>query len=631
MVSLPLTAQAPLRQDTLAIEEVTIRRKKTAVRTTEGNININVTGTDHFTGGSVSEILVRNTGIFIKSYGPGGIASATLRGTPASHTQLNWNGVNIGNPMLGQADLSLVPAGFADDLKVYCGGSSLRLNSGGIGGIITLETKPDWQKGDNASFSIEKGSFGKIAGQVKIKAGNSKRQSVTRAFYNSAENDFTYINESAGIEPARERRTFNAIAQKGLMQELFVRGPDGVLSARIWYHSALRELPAPIIIHKTRNDEKQYDRSLKTLVNYERKTGSASIAGGLAAIYDVLNYSNTTTGIDSRNRTASYTASARIETDAGDNLSLLFSAGNEINIVNSNNFGERKLRNVLTVMASARIYPARRLSCELLVRETMLNNRLLLPDLYAGFIFDLGNVNENQLQAGVSRNSRYPSLNDLYWIPGGNPDLGNEVAHAAELTWTTGSKLSDQLALKTGITLFGNAVRNMIKWKPGEFAYWTPVNIGQVNTSGLESVLDLAWSGTLLEAGVKTSYTYVLALNTENHEGTVNPGKNRLTYVPANQINSRLYASYKSFYSHFLANFTGKRFLTPDNASYLPWYVYNDLMLGRKFRAGGTLFDLSITAGNIFNTAYQVVAYYPMPGRSFNFRFTLNLIKQTTR
>jgi len=213
-------------------------------------------------------------------------------------------------------------------------------------------------------------------------------------------------------------------------------------------------------------------------------------------------------------------------------------------------------------------------------------------------------------------------------IPGGNPDLRNEIAHSAELTWATGRKLSDQLALKSGFTLFGSSVRDMIKWTPGGFSYWAPVNIGQVKTAGLEYVLDLSWSGTLFEAGLKTSYNYILALNTENNEGTVNAGNNRLIYVPANQINSRIYASYKSFYSHFLTNFIGKRFLTPDNASYLPWYVYNDLMLGRKFRTGNTEFDLSLTAGNIFNTGYQVVAYYPMPGRSINFRFILNLLKQ---
>ena len=60
--------------------------------------------------------------------------------------RLTWNGININHPMLGQSDLSLIPAGLIDDIQIYYGGASMPLNSGGIGGIINLETKPVWKK-----------------------------------------------------------------------------------------------------------------------------------------------------------------------------------------------------------------------------------------------------------------------------------------------------------------------------------------------------------------------------------------------------------------------------------------------------------------------------------------------------
>ncbi len=46
--------------------------------------------------------------------------------------------------MVGQFDLSLVPAGFIDDVNIYYGGGSMGINSGGFGGVINLETNPGW-------------------------------------------------------------------------------------------------------------------------------------------------------------------------------------------------------------------------------------------------------------------------------------------------------------------------------------------------------------------------------------------------------------------------------------------------------------------------------------------------------
>ena len=64
----------------------------------------------------------------------------------ANHTLIDWNGININSPMLGQSDLSLIPVGLIDDIQIYFGGASMPINNGGIGGTINLETKPVWKK-----------------------------------------------------------------------------------------------------------------------------------------------------------------------------------------------------------------------------------------------------------------------------------------------------------------------------------------------------------------------------------------------------------------------------------------------------------------------------------------------------
>ena len=44
---------------------------------------------------SLSDLLSENTPVFIKNHGRGALASASFRGTAASHTQVNWNGIKI--------------------------------------------------------------------------------------------------------------------------------------------------------------------------------------------------------------------------------------------------------------------------------------------------------------------------------------------------------------------------------------------------------------------------------------------------------------------------------------------------------------------------------------------------------
>ena len=208
----------------------------------------------------------------------GGTATPSFRGTGASHTEIAWNGININNPMLGQSDLSLIPVGLIDDIQIYFGGASMSLNSGGIGGIINLETKPYWKNETLISISPGMGSFGQYSGLAKIKTGNTNFQTVTKYFFQSAENDFRYLNKEFSSVPLWETRINSQVNQQGLIQELYYRRPKSVSSAKIWYQSAYRNLPASLLTQQTNSDEKQFDESLRALLNHDLFHGKTDIS-----------------------------------------------------------------------------------------------------------------------------------------------------------------------------------------------------------------------------------------------------------------------------------------------------------------------------------------------------------------
>ena len=49
----------------------------------------------------MSQLLIQHSPVFIKTFGPGGIATASFRGTTASHTLVLWNGFQLNAPTLG--------------------------------------------------------------------------------------------------------------------------------------------------------------------------------------------------------------------------------------------------------------------------------------------------------------------------------------------------------------------------------------------------------------------------------------------------------------------------------------------------------------------------------------------------
>ena len=65
---------------------------------------------------SLSQLLIQHSPVFIKSSGPGSTASASFRGTTASHTLVLWNGFQLNSPALGEVDFSMIPVFFTVSL-----------------------------------------------------------------------------------------------------------------------------------------------------------------------------------------------------------------------------------------------------------------------------------------------------------------------------------------------------------------------------------------------------------------------------------------------------------------------------------------------------------------------------------
>jgi len=117
---------------------------------------------------SLSEILLSQSPIFVKTYGSGSLATLSFRGTTANHTGIFWNGFSIEPPNIGMTDLSLIPIAFFESIEIQHGGSSSLFGSGNIGGSIHLENNNHFDSGNKYNLALSSGSFGSYFGNIKV-------------------------------------------------------------------------------------------------------------------------------------------------------------------------------------------------------------------------------------------------------------------------------------------------------------------------------------------------------------------------------------------------------------------------------------------------------------------------------
>lgn len=572
---------------------------------------------------TLGELLTASSGISFKNYGPGGISIPSFRGTSASHTAVTWNGITINNPMLGQADFSQLPLAVADNVSLRFGASSMEEDRGGIGGSVSLENKPDWAKGLSASIVTGAGSFGSMLAAAKISGSSSAFHFSTRPYINFSRNDFTYtdrVNSSVAFERKRKNSSF---LQKGAMQEIWFRKGANEVSAIAWYNSTGRKLPGPIIAQSSGSEE-QEDRSLRSVIRYTHTNRNLLFYGTAALVSDWLNYSNILASIDSRNHAVTATLKGGFRFNPGRLSNVDISLGQDIASIESNNYDRTHRRSITTLTASAGSDFGRRLSAAFLARQTLTDGKLLVPDFSMSVRYKIAADEILVLSSSISRNSRLASMNDLYWNPGGNTGLRNEYAWQAETGALSSFSAGERSMISAGITLFRNDIADMIQWLPGHYSYWQPKNVGKARTSGIETRAALSYKAGKYNLKVSASYSLTAARDITDGLAS-EASKLQMLYVPEHQGTLQFSLGNSILNANFANSYTGRRYISPDNSEYLDGYILGSADISYSSVIVRSRVTFSLGADNIYNTDYESVAYYPMPGRSFFIRLKLSI------
>ncbi|MFM7055146.1 MAG: TonB-dependent receptor plug domain-containing protein, partial [Bacteroidota bacterium] len=437
-------------------------------------------------GNNLGELLSQQSALFVKTYGAGGSSTLSSRGTEARHTAVFWNGLNISSPTLGLNDLSLTPVSFCDRILIVRGGSCAINGSSSIGGSVhLLPSEPVFEKRSLFSASADAGSFGIFNTSLSSQWAGKFVESKTQAFYGTANNNFKFINKASRDFP--EQKLANAgYSGFGIMQDLrFKTGNDQYAGLSAWYQTLSREIP-PLMTDPS-SEATQSDSSLRLVGTYKINKHNWGVHANGGIYYEHQRYEDPEYSINSYY--PSRTLTGDIEWRRVLSRSFIFSAGSNY-AASSAKFAEYgtdlRRRELFSIYSGIKFNHLEKLKAQLNFRKEMLyaNAPSFTPQLgLEASIYK----NVVILFSSIGRNYHIPSMNDLYWVPGGNPDLLAEDAWNAELGLEL--KLPTFEKTKIRINAFGSKTENWIRWQPTTGGIYAPDNLRKVETKGGELLI----------------------------------------------------------------------------------------------------------------------------------------------
>lgn len=607
---------------------------------------------------SMADILTFNSPIFVKSYGRATLSTVSFRGTSASHTQVTWNGMRINNPMLGMTDFSMIPSYFIDDASLLHGTSSVNETGGGLGGSIKLSTQPAQADGFGIQYIQGIGSFQTFDEFLRLTYGNRHWQLSTRVVYSTSPNNYRYRNRDKkeniydeqmniiGQYYPTERNRSGSFKDLHLLQEAYYntgRGDKWGLNA--WFIHSNRELPMLTTDYgrESEFENRQREETFRSVASWQHMRSNWQTNAKAGYIHTKLAYDykrdvgNGQMATMTRSRSQVNTLYAQTDGEYHLHNKWLFTASASMhqhfvesrdkNIIRQDGnqaiVGYQKARFELSTSLSAKWRPTDRIGLSAVLRKELYGHQHtpFIPALFFDGV--LSKRGEVVFKASLSRNFRYPTLNDLYFLPGGNPDLKHESGWIYDAGLSFAIAKEERFSLSGSINWFDSHIADWILWLPTTKGFFSPRNVKDVHAYGIEAKADSKASlGKHWHTDISVTYSWTPSINRGQPLTAADRsiGK-QLPYTPRHSATLNARIAWKSWSLLYKWCHYGERYTMSSNDLTLtgkltPYYMSN-LTLEKQTTLSWADLMLKGSINNLFDEEYLSVLSRPMPGINF--------------
>lgn len=600
----------------------------------------------------LTDALHRLPGLNIRDYGgAGGLKTVSVRGFGANHTGVIYDGVVLSDCQSGKIDLSRYSLDNVGSLSVIVGDNSdifvpAKASASAASIVISTLSVPgpddrDW----HLTAQFRTGSWWLLNPYVNLSKTFSRKFSFSLiGEYTHGKNNYPFTLKNGKLI-TRERRN-NSLMNSG-HGELNMRfRPTGAstLDAKLYYYDNDRQLPGAVVLYNPVNHETLRDRNFFGQLTYKNLSLSKFAFQALAKFnWDSSKYQDVDGKYpggqlnDDFYQREVYVSGSALYMPT-DRLSFNYSADYFYNNLTSNEPEDiqvhprrHSLLQSLTgkfknswFQATARIlWSVYKNSVE--HGESARDENKVSPS--ASISVQPFSNSLFFVRASYKNIFRMPTFNDNYYFHMGSVSLKPEDSDQFNigLTYQTPSTRWLNAVIITA-DVYYNHVKNKIVAIPQNMFYWSMMNVGKVRAIGVDLTLNATFN-------IRDNQHIVVAGNYSYQR--VQPRTNKLdddynkqvAYTPKHSGAASV--TWQNPWVDVIFHATGasERFGLNSNmpVSRIDGYVDCGAGLMHNFKFRKHSLDLRVDILNIFDTQYEIVGYYPMPGRSWRATLTFKL------
>jgi vitamin B12 transporter len=544
---------------------------------------------------------------YLRSNGPGMAAGLTQRGFGTTSFQVIRDGFTLNQPMHGQVDLALISVSSLGVAELATSNTSSTFGSAAPGGSLLLGSH--WKQG--WALSHERGPWGYQESSGSFVTQKRRSTFLLNAGSTSSENNYAYVNPDHDTRLRRENSSYD---RSWLQLGSWVNTGNYSLRTSVYAHSANREIPDPITFLGM--EGLQDDEEIRLTTELTGPGNNPNWSFGAQLWQNKLLYNDVWLTDRSYNKVRGASLGIQYELTPTPWFDIVTAIGGETIGVETNNYDATKTRNsangsvrsIVRAPYGLMIFPAVRIDA--------------IEDIGAAVSPSIG-INKPIIQNLIHLRSQWsynftaPTLNDQYWIYGGNPDLMPERAHKGDLGVHVQS-LIGQTDIDWQTQAFITRASNGIVWQPGANGFWSPVNLQRMNGYGMEQSIKIVSKFNLVQLHTGSQVTWNRSfIPKARYDGDPAVGK-QLRYTPEWMFRIQIGAMFKQVQLTSEVSHDAKRYSSEDHSSSsdpLPAHTIANFSAQVRIPFGSYEPSIRLSMINAFDTKYNMLMSYPMPGR----------------
>lgn len=620
---------------------VTARRKPARITSTVPVQMISQQDIEQLGIQNMADAVRRFAGANVKDYGGiGGLKTVSVRNMGAAHTAVSYDGVAVSNCQGGQIDVGRFSLDNVEMLSLAIGQAEEMLQSARLyasAGVLSIETeKPHFDEGRKSAFRarVRGGSFGYVSPSLRWwqQLGSRTTLSADGTYLRADGNyPFRLVN---GKYVTDEKRNNSAIySWQGEANLHHTLRDSSLFSLKAYYYSSKRGLPGAVTLYNPLSTEKLWDENYFAQAQYRKRfNGQWSLKAQAKYTYGWNRMCDYGTPVDNGFYTERYSQdeyylSAALLYQPTQAFSVSLAQDGAINTMESNLKGCPFPTRYTSITALHGRYTLPWLRIDASVVNTATKEKVKegeAPDnvhrLSPTLSFSLRPWADEELYLRLMYKStfRLPTFNDLYYYRLGNRSLNPEKANEFNLglTWSR-SGWGPLHYLNLTVDGYYNLVDDKIVAFPGTFT-WRMVNYGKVHASGVDATASLSFPlARRINVVMTGAYMWQKAIDLTDKTSKLYKGQ--LPYTPLHSGNASAQIETPWVNVGYSLVGVSKRYYLEQNLpeNEIDGYMEHTLTLSRKFTMKRSSCTLRAECINLTNEQYDVIKYYPMPGRSW--------------